>query len=68
MPSILNGTEEISAQEFKDAIFLHHTRTPGNLPSLCDGCGAKFDVRHALGCKVWAVSLSCGITRSTNKM
>jgi hypothetical protein len=26
--------------------------TPGNLTSLCNGCGAKFNIRHALGCKV----------------
>ncbi len=51
MPSTLNGTE-LSAQEFRDALLLRHARTPGDLPSHCDGCGAKFDVRHALGCKV----------------
>jgi hypothetical protein len=50
MPSTLNGTE-LSAQEFRDALLLRHARTPGDLPSHCDGCGAKFDVRHALGCK-----------------
>jgi hypothetical protein len=50
MPSTLNGTE-LSAQEFRDALLLRHARTPGDLPSICDGCGAKFDVRHALGCK-----------------
>jgi hypothetical protein len=51
MPSTLNGTE-LSAQEFRDALLLRHARTPGDLPSHCDGCGAKFDVRHALECKV----------------
>jgi hypothetical protein len=51
MPSTLNGTE-LSAQEFRDALLLRHARTPGNLPSHCDGCGVKFDVRHALECKV----------------
>jgi hypothetical protein len=52
MPSTtLNGTE-LLAQEFRDALLLRHARTPGNLPSHCDGCSAKFDVRHALEYKV----------------
>jgi hypothetical protein len=51
MPSTLNGTE-LSSQEFRDALLIRHARTPGDLPSHCDGCGAKFDVRHALECKV----------------
>jgi hypothetical protein len=51
MPSTLNGTE-LLAQEFRDTLLLRHARTPGNLPSHCDGCGAKFDVRHALEYKV----------------
>jgi hypothetical protein len=51
MPSTLNGTK-LSAQEFRDTLLLRHERTPGDLPSHCDGCGAKFDVRHALECKV----------------
>jgi hypothetical protein len=50
MPSTLNGTE-LSSQEFRDALLLRHARTLGDLPLLCNGCGAKFDVRHALGCK-----------------
>jgi hypothetical protein len=51
MPSTLKGTE-ILLQEFRDALLLRHARTPGDLPLHCDGCGAKFDVRHALECKV----------------
>jgi hypothetical protein len=51
MPSTLNGTE-LLAQEFRDALLPRHARTPGDLPSHCDGCGAKSDVRHALECKV----------------
>jgi hypothetical protein len=50
-PSTLNGTE-LSAQEFRDALLLCHARTPGDLQSHCDGCGVKFDVCHALECKV----------------
>jgi hypothetical protein len=51
MPSTLNGTE-LLAQELSCALLLRHTRTPGDLTSHCDGCGAKFDVRHAIECKV----------------
>jgi hypothetical protein len=51
MPSTLNGTE-LLAQEFRDALLLCHVRIPGDLPLHCDGCGDKFDVRHALECKV----------------
>jgi hypothetical protein len=51
MPATLNGTE-LSLEEFRDALLIRHARTPGDLPSHCDGCGAKFDVRHALECKV----------------
>jgi hypothetical protein len=51
MSSTLNGNE-LSAQEFRDALLLRHARTPGDLLSHCDGCGAKFDVGHALECKV----------------
>jgi hypothetical protein len=50
MPSTLNGTE-LSSQEFRDALLLRYARSPGDLPSQCDGCGAAFSVRHALECK-----------------
>jgi hypothetical protein len=50
MPSTVNGTE-LSAQEWRDAFFLRYGRSPGDLPSLCDGCGQKFSVQHALECK-----------------
>jgi len=50
LPSTVNGTE-LSAQEYRDAILLRYGRAPGDLPSHCDGCGQKFDVRHALECK-----------------
>jgi hypothetical protein len=51
MPSTLNGTE-LSTQELRDTLLLRNARTPGDLPSHCDGCGATFCVRHALECKV----------------
>jgi hypothetical protein len=51
MPSTLNGTE-LSPQEFRDSLHLRYSRTPGDLPTHCDGCDAKFSIRHALECKV----------------
>jgi predicted transcriptional regulator len=50
MPSSVNGTE-LSAQEYRDAFLLRYGRCPGDLPPHCDGCGQKFNVRHALECK-----------------
>jgi hypothetical protein len=50
MPSTVNGTE-LSAQEYRDALFLRYGRSPGDFPSHCDGCGQKFSVQHALECK-----------------
>jgi hypothetical protein len=41
----------VSAQEFRDAFLLCYGRSPGDLPSHCDGCGQKFSVQHALECK-----------------
>jgi hypothetical protein len=49
MPFMLNGTK-LSAQEFWDALLLRYARSPEDLPSQCDGCGAAFSVRHALKC------------------
>ena len=49
-PSSINGTQ-LSATEFRDALLMRYAHTPGNLPSKCDGCGQKFDLRHALVCK-----------------
>jgi hypothetical protein len=49
-PSTFNGTE-LSAQEFRDALLLRYGRSPGDLPSHCDGCGQKSGIQHALECK-----------------
>ena len=37
--------------EFRDALHLRYCRTPTNLPTHCDGCGAKFSIVHGLECK-----------------
>ena len=48
-PSTVNGTE-LSAQEFRDALFLRYGRCPGDIPLLCDGCGQKSSIEHLLHC------------------
>ena len=50
LPTTVNGTQ-LSAQEFRDALFLRYAIPPPDLPSVCDGCGQKFDVDHGLQCK-----------------
>jgi hypothetical protein len=50
MPSTVNGTE-LSSQEFRDNLLIRYGRTPGDLPTQCDGCKAKFTLQHALECK-----------------
>ena len=49
-PSYVNGTC-LSEMEFRDALHLRYCRTPPNLPTHCDGCGAKFSIAHGLECK-----------------
>jgi hypothetical protein len=50
MPSTVNGTE-LAPQEFRDNLLIRYGRTPGGLPTQCDGCNAKFTLQHALECK-----------------
>lgn len=57
LPSSVNGTE-LSAQEFRDSVMLRYARTPIDLPSLCDGCGETFSVRHGLECKKGGLVIS----------
>ena len=49
-PSYINGTC-LSDLEFRDSLHLRYARTPPNLPTHCDGCGAKFSIAHGLECK-----------------
>ena len=51
VPSRLNGTD-LSANEFRDNIRLRYNFKPLDMPSRCDGCGAKLTVEHAMSCKV----------------
>jgi hypothetical protein len=55
--STVNGTE-LSKQEFRDALILRSARSPGDLQSHCDGCGAKFGVQNSLECKKGGIVIS----------
>jgi hypothetical protein len=50
-PSRFHGTE-LSCEEFRDNLRLRYNLNPLSMPSVCDGCGAKMSVEHALSCKV----------------
>lgn len=50
MPRRINGTE-MSMDEFRDALRLRYDLTPLSLEPVCDGCGEKFTVQHAMSCK-----------------
>jgi hypothetical protein len=57
VPLTVNGTE-LASQEFRDALLLRSTRSPEDLQPHCDGCGAKFSVRHGLNCKKGGLVIS----------
>ena len=50
MPSSLNGTE-LSADGFRDNLWLCFGRCPPSLPRRCDACNERFTVEHAMSCK-----------------
>ena len=41
----------LSAQEFRDGLYLRYGMEPPRLPSRCDGCHGTFSKGHALSCK-----------------
>ena len=49
-PSEENETS-LSDMEFRDALHLRYCRKPPNLPTHCDGCGAKVSLAQGLECK-----------------
>jgi hypothetical protein len=51
VPNRQNGTV-LSAGEFRDNIRLRYNYVPLEMTQLCDGCGAKMTVEHALSCRV----------------
>ena len=42
---------DLSAAEFRDALAIRYSRPLLRMPANCDGCGAPFDLTHALDCK-----------------
>ena len=50
IPDIVNGMS-LSKGAFRDSLRMRYGLELLNMPKKCDGCGAKFSVEHALGCK-----------------
>ena len=42
---------DLSAVEFRDALAMRYGRPLMRMPATCNGCGAPFDLVHALHCK-----------------
>ena len=42
---------DLSDREFRDALSIHYRKPLLFLPTNCDGCGAPFDLSHALSCR-----------------
>jgi hypothetical protein len=57
LASTVNG-RELSAQEFRDTLFLRYARCPLDLLIQCDSCQQKFSVRHVLECKQGGLIIS----------
>ena len=51
LPRRMNGTEMCDL-EFRDALRLRYNFRPLGLETVCDGCGGKFSVDHAMSCKL----------------
>jgi hypothetical protein len=43
--------QDLSAKEFRDALACRYGCSVENAPQQCDGCGAGWDLHHALTCK-----------------
>ena len=50
-PTIVNGCG-LGKVEWRDALNMRYARTPADFPKVCDGCGCKFSLAHALKCQV----------------
>jgi hypothetical protein len=48
-PNIRSGNE-LSATELRDGLALRYAVPLQRMPETCDGCGARMDLQHALGC------------------
>ena len=42
---------DLSATEFRDALAMRYQRPLLRMPATCDGCGAAFNLEHALDCR-----------------
>ena len=42
---------DVSATEFRDALAMRYQRPLLRMPATCDGCGAAFNLEHALDCR-----------------
>ena len=42
---------DLGVQEWRCYLFLHYSIEPPDLPEHCYGCGAEFDICHALDCE-----------------
>jgi hypothetical protein len=49
MPLARSGNV-LSATEFRDGLALRYALPLQRMPESCDGCGARMDIQHALGC------------------
>ena len=50
IPTVVNGLS-LSKEEFRDGLRMRYGIGMDDLPTKCDGCGAKFTIAHALACK-----------------
>ncbi len=50
VPSRLNGTG-ISAEEWRDNVWLRYNHLPLDMPEKCDGCNCRLTMEHVLSCK-----------------
>ena len=49
-PTVNNGTD-LAPQEFRDGLAIRFGKHPRDLPDICDGCGIKTSMSHALNCR-----------------
>ncbi|MGL5814518.1 MAG: reverse transcriptase domain-containing protein, partial [Aeromonas sp.] len=48
-PGLLERTV-LSAQEWRDGLYIRFGITPSHIPATCDGCNCPNDINHALNC------------------
>ena len=58
LPSTVNGLE-LGDQEWRDSIFLQYSIEPLYMFRHYNDCGARFSIRHSLGCNKGGLVTSC---------